>query len=54
MKAVERLNERAAPIETTVSVIASEKTNQPFVANILHNLVVEPMVEESDMVMVEE
>ncbi len=54
MKAVERLNERAAPMETTVSVVASAKTDQPFVANTLHNLVVEPMVEESDVVVLEE
>lgn len=54
MKALERLNERAASLETTVSVVATAKPNQPFVANTLHNLVVEPMVEESDAVVLEE
>ncbi len=54
MKAVERLNERAASMETTVNVVATAKPDQPFVANTLHNLVVEPMVEESDVVVLEE
>ena len=44
MQALERLNERAASMETTVSVVATAKTDQMFVANILHNWVVEPLV----------
>ncbi len=54
MQALERLNERTGSMETTVSVVATAKPDQPFVANILHNLVVEPMVEESDVVVLEE
>ncbi len=54
MQALERLNDKAASMETTVSVVATAKTDQPFVANTLHNLVVEPMVEESDVVVLEE
>src|SRR6266536_2161831 len=47
-KALERLNERSATMDTTVTVIATAKPGQPFVANTLHNLVVEPMVEEEN------
>ncbi len=54
MQALERLNEQAMSMETTVSVVATAKANQPFVVNTLHNLVVEPMVEESDVVVLEE
>ncbi len=53
-KALERLNERSATMDTTVTVIATAKSGQPFVANTLHNLVVEPMVEESNVKVVEE
>ncbi len=53
-KALERLNERSAGMETTMTVIATAKPGQPFNANMLHNLVVEPMVEESDVMVLEE
>jgi hypothetical protein len=53
-KALERLNDRSATIDTTVIVIATAKPGQPFNANTLHNLVVEPMVEESDAIVLEE
>ena len=53
-KALERLNERSASMETTMTVIATAKPGQPFNANMLHNLVVEPMVEESDVMVLEE
>ena len=35
-------------------VMAKAKPDQPFVANTLHNLIVEPIVEESDVVVLEE
>jgi uncharacterized RmlC-like cupin family protein len=54
MQALERHNERAASMETMVSAVATAKTDQPFVANTLHNLVEEPMVEENDVVVLEE
>ena len=41
-------------MDTTVTVIATAKPGQPFVANTLHNLVVEPMVEESNAKVLEE
>jgi hypothetical protein len=50
MQALKRLNELAASRETLVSAVATAKPDQPFVANMLHNMVVELMVEESDMV----
>ena len=53
-KALERLNDRSATMDTTVTVIATAKPGQPFVANTLHNLVVEPMVEESNAKVLEE
>jgi hypothetical protein len=53
-KALERLNDRSATMDTTVIVIATAKPGQPFNANTLHNLVVEPMVEESDAIVLEE
>ncbi len=53
-KALERLNDRSATIDTTVIVVATAKPGQPFNANTLHNLVVEPMVEESDAIVLEE
>jgi len=37
-----------------VSVIATAKSGQSFTANTLHNIVVEPMVEESNVKVVEE
>src|SRR5437588_1666586 len=53
-KALERLNDRSATMDTTVTVMATAKTGQPFVANTMHNLVVEPMVEESHVHVLEE
>ena len=53
-KALERLNDRSATMNTTVTVIATAKPGQPFVANTMHNLVVEPMVEESNVHVLEE
>ncbi len=38
-------------METTLSVMA--KPDQQFVANTLHNLIVEPIVEESDVMVLE-
>ncbi len=46
-----RLNAKA---HEQVIVIATAKPGQPFNANTLHNLVVEPMVEESDAIVLEE
>jgi len=53
-KALERLNDRSAIMDTTVTVIATAKPGQPFIANTMHNLVVEPMVEESNAKVLEE
>jgi hypothetical protein len=53
-KALERLSDRAATLDTTMIVIATARPGQPFNANSLHNLVVEPMVEESDVKVLEE
>ncbi len=54
MKALEKLNDRSEKMETTVTLIATAKPGQSFVANTMHNLVVEPMVEESEVVVIEE
>jgi hypothetical protein len=53
-KALEKLNDRSASMETMVSVIATAKPGQPFTANIMHNIVVEPMTEESNAKVLEE
>src|SRR5216684_8414813 len=53
-KALERLNDQSTIMDTTVTVIATAKAGQPFNANTMHNLVVEPMVEESNVVVLEE
>jgi len=47
MKALEKLNDRA--ISMTIAVVATAKPGEAFVANTMHNLVVEPMIEESDV-----
>jgi hypothetical protein len=52
MKALERLNDRAGKID--IMVVATAKPGQFFVANTMHNLVVEPLVEESEVVVMEE
>jgi len=39
---------------TTIIVIATAKPNQPFIANTMHNLVVEPLVEESEVDVIKE
>jgi hypothetical protein len=54
MKALEKLNERALSMEMSVSVVARAKPDQPFVANTLHNLIVEPLDEASDVDIQEE
>jgi hypothetical protein len=54
MKALDKLNERSMSMNITVFAVASAKPDQPFIANTLHNLVVEPMLEESDVVIQEE
>ena len=33
----------------TIAVVATAKPGETFVANTIHNLVVEPMIEESDV-----
>jgi hypothetical protein len=53
-KALERLNDQSMIMDTTVTVIATAKAGQLFNANTMHNLVVEPMAEESDVVVLEE
>ena len=53
-KALERLNDQAVTMDTTVTVIATAKAGQLFNANTMHNLLVEPMVEASDVVVLEE
>ena len=52
MKALEKLNDRAASMN--IAVIAAAKPGEAFIANTLHNLVVEPMLEESDVFVEEE
>jgi hypothetical protein len=47
MKALEKLNDRAMSMD--IAVVATAKTGEAFVANTMHNLVVEPMTEESDV-----
>ncbi len=47
MKALEKLNDRA--ISMTIAVVATAKPGEAFLANTMHNLVVEPMIEESDV-----
>src|SRR5258707_2408020 len=54
MKALDKLNDRSMSMNITVFAVASAKPDQPFIANTLHNLVVEPMLEESDVVIQEE
>jgi hypothetical protein len=53
-KALEKLNDLVDTMDTTVTVFATAKSGQPFHANTLHNLVVEPMVEESNVIVQEE
>jgi hypothetical protein len=47
MKALEKLNERA--MSMNISVVTTAKPDEAFVANTIHNLVVEPMIEESEV-----
>jgi hypothetical protein len=47
VKALEKLNDRA--MSMTIAVVATAKPGETFVANTMHNLVVEPMIEESDV-----
>lgn len=47
MKALEKLNERA--MSMNIAVVARAKPGEAFVANTMHNLVVEPMTEESEV-----
>jgi hypothetical protein len=54
MKALNKLNEHSMSMNVTVFAVASAKPDHPFIANTLHNLVVEPMLEESDVVIQEE
>lgn len=54
MKALDKLNDHSMSMNITVFAVASAKPDQPFIANTLHNLVVEPMLEESDVVIQEE
>jgi hypothetical protein len=49
MKAIEKLNDRAMSMNIAVAVVATAKPGATFVANTIHNLVVEPMTEESDV-----
>lgn len=53
MKALERLNDRPGKMDTTVTVVATAKPGQSFVAHTMPNLV-EPLVEESEVVVMEE
>jgi len=47
VKALEKLNDRATSM--TIAVVATAKPGEAYVANTMHNLVVEPMIEESDV-----
>ena len=47
MKALEKLNDRA--MSMTIAVVATAKPGEVFVANTMHNLVVEPMIEENNV-----
>jgi len=47
------LKDRAEKMDTTRTVVATAKPRQSFVANTMYNLVVEPLVEESEVVMEE-
>lgn len=49
VKAIEKLNDRAMSMNIAVEVFASAKPGATFVANTMHNLVVEPMTEESEV-----
>ncbi len=49
MKALEKLNDRAMSMNIAVAVVATAKPGATFVANTMHNLVVEPMTEESEV-----
>lgn len=53
-KALETLLELASSMETTITVVATAKPGQSFTANTLHNRVVEPMIEESNVSVLEE
>lgn len=52
LQALERLNERSVGMDVTV--IATAKPNQPFIANTMHNLIGEPLIETSDIQVLEE
>jgi hypothetical protein len=54
MQALERLNEDSATELIDIFVTATAKSDQTFTRNKLHNLVVEPMLEASDVEVVEE
>jgi hypothetical protein len=49
MKALEKLNDRAKSMNISIAVDATAKPGATFVANTMHNLVVEPMTEESEV-----
>ena len=49
VKALEKLNDRAMSMNIAVAVVATAKPGASFVANTMHNLVVEPMIEESEV-----
>jgi hypothetical protein len=49
MKALEKLNDRAKSMNISIAVDATAMPGATFVANTMHNLVVEPMTEESEV-----
>ena len=53
-KAPDKLNDLADTMDTTVTVFATAKSGQPFHVNTIHNWVIEPMVEESNVIVQEE
>ena len=47
MKALEKLNDRA--MSMNIAVVTTAMSGEAFVVNMMHNLVVEPMTEESEV-----
>jgi hypothetical protein len=52
LKSLHKLGDYSSTLD--IHITATTKTGQSFVKNTLHNLIVEPMVEESDVVILEE
>lgn len=53
-QALERLQQRAEKISITINVLATSQPNQPFQRNTLHNLIIEPITEETSAEILDE